>query len=549
VNELNNYTYTEIGELKSDAAEEIEEIVWRVDSKISEIIRTSTSVKENLKFEYDAMGNRIAKQVYDELGVLQHSTFYVRDAQGNVMAVYEQEVTVPEGEGPPATPSITYHLTERHIYGSARLGMDRTVVEMAPTTIQAYPLEPTIPATEESERYLGRKYYELSNHLGNVLTVITDEKRMVVSGNNYLHYESVVVSVTDYSPFGVSLTGRTFTTTEEYRYGFQNQETDNENWEGTISYKYRTALNKLGRFISVDPLSGNYPGNSTYAFSMNRLIDGVELEGLEFINYDEALIEVNSGGSIELKLSKFTDAYQDAWESRDRMYQRTGAVYTAPNGQQHIGGVPKVIGSVISPKTSIGELSNHLRKEGFGLEELSNELHENNQRALGNTRYNNNSNKLDGRYNATKHVKANMNASRGLLALEVGALLYVGYSGFKASFFEIPDINSDKAKLKSQILKIHDANKAVEDFFQNNSVNPALFEGENAVNFSRYILTGEMKGSNEAVFDLGDDVLISSGRGPAQRVETRLILRTPLKSMSGNAPGTVAPADKTRVDN
>jgi hypothetical protein len=55
VNELNNYTYTEIGELKSDAAEEISEIIWRVDSKIREIIRTSSSVKENQKFEYDAV--------------------------------------------------------------------------------------------------------------------------------------------------------------------------------------------------------------------------------------------------------------------------------------------------------------------------------------------------------------------------------------------------------------------------------------------------------------------------------------------------------------
>jgi hypothetical protein len=231
------------------------------------------------------------------------------------------------------------------------------------------------------------------------------------------------------------------------------------------------------------------------------------------------------------------------------MYQRTGAIYTAPNGQQHIGGVPKVIGSVISPTSSISELSNHLRKEGFGLEELANELHGNNQRALENTRFKNNSNQLDNRYNATKHVKANMKASRGLLALEVGTLLYVGYTGFKSAFFDIPDINSDKAKLLSQTKKIDDANKAVERFFQNNSVNPALLDGENAVNFSRYILTGEMRGSNEAVFNLGDDVLISAGKAPAQRVDTRLILKTPFKSTSGNASGTVAPADNTRVGN
>lgn len=35
----------------------------------------------------------------------------------------------------------------------------------------------------------------------------------------------------------------------------------------------------------MDPLSGDYPWNSTYAFSENRLIDGVELEGLEYMPY------------------------------------------------------------------------------------------------------------------------------------------------------------------------------------------------------------------------------------------------------------------------
>jgi len=40
----------------------------------------------------------------------------------------------------------------------------------------------------------------------------------------------------------------------------------------------------IGRFGMVDPLSDKYVHNSTYAFSENRLIDGVELEGTEFRN-------------------------------------------------------------------------------------------------------------------------------------------------------------------------------------------------------------------------------------------------------------------------
>ena len=38
---------------------------------------------------------------------------------------------------------------------------------------------------------------------------------------------------------------------------------------------------RIGRFLSIDPLASKYPYYSTYAFSGNRVIDMVELEGLE----------------------------------------------------------------------------------------------------------------------------------------------------------------------------------------------------------------------------------------------------------------------------
>jgi len=38
---------------------------------------------------------------------------------------------------------------------------------------------------------------------------------------------------------------------------------------------------RIGRFFAVDPLAPKYPHNSPYAFSENRVIDMVELEGLE----------------------------------------------------------------------------------------------------------------------------------------------------------------------------------------------------------------------------------------------------------------------------
>jgi RHS repeat-associated protein len=66
-------------------------------------------------------------------------------------------------------------------------------------------------------------------------------------------------------------------------YAFQGQENDDEiKGEGnSVNYKYRMHDPRLGRFFAIDPIAAEYPHNSPYAFSENRVIDGVELEGLE----------------------------------------------------------------------------------------------------------------------------------------------------------------------------------------------------------------------------------------------------------------------------
>jgi len=91
-----------------------------------------------------------------------------------------------------------------------------------------------------------------------------------------------------------------------YRFGFQGQETDDEIYggENAVSYKYRVHDPRLGRFLSLDPLAPKYPHNSPYAFSENRVIDGVELEGLEYLNSNESRIHI-SHGIVRLKLSNF----------------------------------------------------------------------------------------------------------------------------------------------------------------------------------------------------------------------------------------------------
>jgi len=70
---------------------------------------------------------------------------------------------------------------------------------------------------------------------------------------------------------------------DDYRYGFQGQEKDDEiKGEGnSLNYTFRMHDPRIGRFFAVDPLFKDYAHNSPYAFSENRVIDGIELEGLE----------------------------------------------------------------------------------------------------------------------------------------------------------------------------------------------------------------------------------------------------------------------------
>lgn len=69
----------------------------------------------------------------------------------------------------------------------------------------------------------------------------------------------------------------------DYRYGFQGQEMDDEvkGKGNSVNYAFRMHDPRIGRFFAIDPLADKYPHNSPYAFSENKVIHMVELEGLE----------------------------------------------------------------------------------------------------------------------------------------------------------------------------------------------------------------------------------------------------------------------------
>jgi RHS repeat-associated protein len=72
---------------------------------------------------------------------------------------------------------------------------------------------------------------------------------------------------------------------------FQGQRFDDELGLNWVQFKWRNHDPQIGRFIEIDPLSDDYEYNSTYAFSENKVISHVELEGLEAVEIIVSTIE------------------------------------------------------------------------------------------------------------------------------------------------------------------------------------------------------------------------------------------------------------------
>ena len=263
-----NYDYDAIGNLIKDESEEIANIEWTVYGKISKITRTTTSTKPDLEFTYSPDGHRISKKVIskDSPNIIR-ITYYSLDAQGNQMAIYQLNNDSFVWESSP-------------IYGSSRVGIfeaQKLIVH------NGFPVTPGLD-TGYNVSIRGVRRYEISNHLGNVLTTVSDRRSMVVNGSGIIqYYESEIVTATDYYPFGSVMLGRDFRG-ETNRFGFGGKETLNEAiGEGNcVDLGERFLDTRLGRLnFKTDPLAKNFPWNSPYTYAENDVIRCIDLDGLE----------------------------------------------------------------------------------------------------------------------------------------------------------------------------------------------------------------------------------------------------------------------------
>jgi len=90
-----------------------------------------------------------------------------------------------------------------------------------------------------------------------------------------------------------------------YRFHFNGKETDNEVYgEGNVyDYGFRIYNPRLGKFLSVDPLTASYPWFTPYQFSANDPIRNIDIDGLE------------GGSAIEYIFTMIGQSVQAWWNS------------------------------------------------------------------------------------------------------------------------------------------------------------------------------------------------------------------------------------------
>lgn len=268
-----NYFYDEIGQLVRDVDENIENISWTVTNKVKEIRYFDGKV---ISFDYDAMGNRIAKHFSYEKE--RNSTYYILDAQGNQMAIYKHITDDPIGSG-----VKSLYLSERNIYGSSRIGQEQIYEIIASSKSDL------VNINTKTQTVIGDKYFEMSNHLGNVLQVVLDRKLPVPDGvNNIDYFLADVRSYSDYYPGGMIMPGRSGNS-NSYDYGFNGMLKDDEiKGEGnSYTTEFRQYDPRVFRWLSIDPLAKERAWLSPYNFVQNNPLNRIDPNGDLDDEYDK----------------------------------------------------------------------------------------------------------------------------------------------------------------------------------------------------------------------------------------------------------------------
>nr|WP_321232926.1 DUF6443 domain-containing protein [uncultured Psychroserpens sp.] len=228
-----DYTYDANGNMTQDLNKKIASISYN-HLNLPTFIVSSDSNEGHLYYIYDATGVKLEKRVEPYSGTIT-ATYYA----GNY--IYEKTGTEEALK--------FFSQPEGYIEPNTNGGFDYT--------------------------------YQYKDHLGNIRLAYND------SNSDGSISTSEIIEENNYYPFGLKHKGyNNVINGAEYKYKtYQGQEISEELGYNMLEFKYRHYDPSTGRFFAVDPLAEHYSYNSTYAFQENKLGLGVELEGLEMVQF------------------------------------------------------------------------------------------------------------------------------------------------------------------------------------------------------------------------------------------------------------------------
>jgi RHS repeat-associated protein len=235
-----------------------------------------------------------------------------------------------------------------------------------------------------------------------------------------------------------------------YRYGFQGQEKDDElKGEGnSLNYTFRMHDPRVGRFLSLDPLAPQYPHNSPYAFSENRVIDGIDLEGREFYFTSDGKLIGKYGNDNSIRVINETLPFDATLESIQNKINNK-----QPSQVAHLY-LKSISGTLIeqSPETVSNVLTTIYKRESIanGIKLFNNKISVFGKN--GNYNFNDQMNK-ELYWNANAQAFGNLNSKNGAIAMSMSVNLFNYYDVYSTLVHENRHLELYKQGLESNGVK------------------------------------------------------------------------------------------------
>jgi RHS repeat-associated protein len=199
--------------------------------------------------------------------------------------------------------------------------------------------------------------YFIKDHLGN--TRITFRAG---SNNSVLLTQS-----TDYYPFGLKF-GSQYSNITGNKYLYNGKEVQNELGLDWYDYGARFYDSQITRFNSIDRLASDYPYKSPYDYAENRPVDGIDLDGLEWVSAGKGqgpvIDEIAKKEGLQL-LPGFKTKNQSAEEQNQQVLQQAAELF--PAGNTGTNGTISAVDPVQRYKDQLSAVSPVSYSDGAGL--------------------------------------------------------------------------------------------------------------------------------------------------------------------------------------